>query len=147
MIAVACDHGGLRLKNAIKKRLDERGEQYKDFGTYGEQSCDYPDYAAPACRAILAGECDRGILVCGTGIGMSLAANTFSGIRAAVCGDCFSAKYTRMHNDANVLCLGERVTGEGLALEILDIFLDTAFEGGRHARRLEKLAALERGEL
>lgn len=146
MIAIASDHGGLRLKGAIIKRLDERGEEYKDFGTYTEQSCDYPDFAAAACRAVLAGECDKAILVCGTGIGMSLAANAFVGIRAAVCGDCFSAEFTRRHNDANALCLGERVTGEGLALKLVDIFLDTPFEGGRHARRLEKLAALERGE-
>lgn len=143
MIAIACDHGGLNIKNAVMKHLDELGLEYKDYGTYTTESVDYPDYAAKVCNAIISGEADRGILVCGTGIGMSLAANSFKGIRAALCGDCFSAEYTRRHNDANVLCMGERVIGAGLALEITDKFLNTGFEGGRHQKRLDKLAMLK----
>ncbi|MEG1808656.1 MAG: ribose 5-phosphate isomerase B [Oscillospiraceae bacterium] len=145
MIAIASDHGGLSLKKAIMQYLKTKNIEYSDLGTYTEESCDYPDYAAKVCRSVIGEESEKGILVCGTGIGMSLAANKFKGIRAAVCGDCFSAKYTRMHNDANILCLGERVTGEGLALEIVELFLNTDFEGGRHARRLAKLTEIENG--
>jgi ribose 5-phosphate isomerase B len=128
----------------MKAHLDERGLEYEDFGTFTEESCDYPAIAAAAARAVASGAAERGILVCGTGIGMSIAANKINGVRAALCGDCFSAEMTRRHNDANVLCLGARVTGAGLALKIADIFLDTAFEGGRHARRVGQLAALEK---
>lgn len=143
MIAIGSDHGGYSLKELLKKHLDEKGIEYKDFGPFSTESCDYPDYAAPVARAVAAGEYDKGVLICGTGIGMSLAANKVNGVRAAVCGDCFSAEMTRRHNDANILCMGERVTGPGLAMEIADIFLSTPFEGGRHARRVEKIMALE----
>jgi ribose 5-phosphate isomerase B len=143
MLAIGSDHGGFALKEELKAHLDERGVAYKDFGTFSEESCDYPDVAEPLCRAVVAGEYDRGILICGTGIGMSMAANKVSGIRAALCGDCFSAEFTRRHNDANILTLGARVVGPGLALKIIDTFLDTPFEGGRHARRIAKLADIE----
>ena len=143
MLAIGSDHGGFALKEELKAHLDERGIAYKDFGTFSEVSCDYPDVADPLCRAVVAGEYDRGILICGTGIGMSMAANKVSGIRAALCGDCFSAEFTRRHNDANILTLGARVVGPGLALKIIDTFLDTPFEGGRHARRIAKLADIE----
>ena len=128
----------------IKALLDEKGLEYKDFGTDSEKSVDYPDFAKPVATAVSDGECERGILVCGTGIGMSIAANKVPGIRAALCGDCFSAEMTRRHNDANILCLGARTTGAGLALKIAEIFLDTPFEGGRHATRVEKIMELER---
>ena len=143
MIALACDHGGFALMQAVKKHLDELGLAWRDFGTWSEDSCDYPDYAAPAARAVSSGECDRGILICGTGIGIAIAANKIHGIRAATCSDCFSAEATRRHNDANMLAMGARVLGEGLALKIVDIFLTTPFEGGRHQRRIDKIAALE----
>ena len=143
MLAIGSDHGGFALKKEIMAHLDERGIAYKDFGTYTEESCDYPDIAEPVARAVAAGEFDRGILICGTGIGMSMSANKVTGIRAALCGDCYSAEFTRRHNDANVLTLGARVLGAGLALKIVDTFLDTAFEGGRHARRIAKIADIE----
>ena len=143
MIALACDHGGFALMQAVKKHLDDLGLAYRDFGTWSEDSCDYPDYAAPAARAVASGDCDRGILICGTGIGIAIAANKIRGIRAATCSDCFSAEATRRHNDANMLAMGARVLGEGLALKIVDIFLTTPFEGGRHQRRIDKIAALE----
>ena len=146
MIALACDHGGYHLMQAVKKHLADRGLPCMDFGTFSDASCDYPDFAAPAARAVASGECDRGILICGTGIGISIAANKIRGIRAAVCSDCFSAEATRRHNDANMLALGARVVGEGLALKIVDIFLDTPFEGGRHQRRVDKISALENGD-
>ena len=144
MIAIACDHGGFKLKGAVMNFLKENGYEYKDFGTDSEQSCDYADYAKEVAFAVTNGECDRGILICGTGIGMSIAANKVKGIRAAHCTDYFSAKYTRLHNDSNILCLGERITGEGLALELVKIFLETEFEGGRHATRIAKIAELEK---
>ena len=143
MIALACDHGGYVLMQAVKKHLDGLDLAYRDFGTWSEDSCDYPDYAAPAARAVASGDCDRGILICGTGIGIAIAANKIRGIRAATCSDCFSAEATRRHNDANMLAMGARVLGEGLALKIVDIFLSTPFEGGRHQRRIDKIAALE----
>ena len=143
MIALACDHGGYSLMQAVKAHLDELHLDYKDFGTYSEDSCDYPDYAAPAARAISSGECSRGIFICGTGIGISIAANKVNGIRAALCSDCFSAEMTRRHNNANVLAMGARVLGEGLALKIVDTFLNTPFDGGRHQRRIDKITALE----
>ena len=140
MIAIASDHGGFRLKKAIMAHLDKRGLAYKDFGTYTEDSCDYPDYAKPAAHAVVSGECDRGILICGTGIGISITANKIKGVRAALCSDCFSAKATREHNDANILAMGARVVGEGLACMIVDTFLDTPFSNDpRHIRRISKM--------
>ncbi|MBE6789011.1 MAG: ribose 5-phosphate isomerase B [Ruminococcaceae bacterium] len=147
MIAIASDHGGFKLKGAIIKFLAENGYEYKDFGTNSTESCDYADFAKAVALSVKSGECEKGILVCGTGIGMSLAANKVKGIRAALCGDYFSAKYTRLHNDSNIICLGERVTGEGLALELVDVFLKTEFEGGRHALRIEKIAKMEQQDL
>ena len=142
-IAVACDHGGLQLKRALVRYLTSKGHEVIDFGTDTEESCDYPDYALPAAEAVAAGRCERGILVCGTGIGVSLVANKVPGIRCAHCHDTYSAKYTRLHNHANMLAFGQRVIGEGLMEEIVDVFLSTDFEGGRHQRRLDKLAAIE----
>ena len=144
MIALACDHGGFELMREVKSFLDVGGFAYKDFGTFSADSCDYPDFVVPASYAILGGECDRGIFICGTGIGMSIAANKISGIRAALCTDCFMAEMTRRHNDANVLVLGGRVIGAGLACKIVDVFLGTDFEaGGRHGRRVEILRELD----
>ena len=143
MIAIGCDHGGITLKAEIMKHLDELQIPYQDFGTYTADSCDYPDIAEPVCAAINSGECDKGVLICGTGIGISMAANKIHGIRAALCHDAFSAKYTRLHNDSNIIAFGARVIGPGLALELLDIFLNTEFEGGRHAVRVNKMMALE----
>ena len=143
MIALACDHAALQLKEEIKKHLEQKGLQYKDFGTFTADSCDYPDFAYPAAKSVADGECDRGILVCGTGIGMSLCANKVKGVRCALCGDCFSAEATRRHNDANILAMGARVIGVGLALKIVDAFLDTPFEGGRHQRRIDKITQIE----
>jgi len=128
----------------LKQHLAERGIEVHDAGTYTEESCDYPDIALQLCRAVTAGDGDRGVLVCGTGIGMSMAANKVKGIRAALCGDVFSAIMSREHNDANVICLGERVLGPGLAVCILDAWLDTEFAGGRHARRVNKIMAIEK---
>lgn len=145
-IAMGCDHGGIHLKEHIKKYLIGKGIEVVDHGTYTEDSCDYPDYAAKVCRDIISGTsgADRGILICGTGIGISIAANKFKGIRASLCGDVFSAKATREHNDSNVLCMGERVTGVGLAEMIVDAWIETEFAGGRHARRVEKISELEK---
>lgn len=142
-IAIGCDHGGLEHKNAIKEHLESRGFEVVDSGIYEQVSVDYPDIAEKVCANILSGECERGFLVCGTGVGMSIAANKIKGIRAAVCSEHFSAKYTRLHNDTNILCLGGRVIGIGTALELADIFVDTEFEGGRHANRVAKITALE----
>ncbi|MBQ8831618.1 MAG: ribose 5-phosphate isomerase B [Oscillospiraceae bacterium] len=139
MIALGCDHGGYALMQSVKKHLDELGLEYKDFGTYSTDSCDYPVYAKAAANAVASGECEKGILICGTGIGISIAANKVKGIRAALCSDCFSAEMTRRHNDANMLAMGARVLGEGLALKIVDIFLTTEFDGGRHARRVDMI--------
>ena len=144
MIAVACDHGGFELMREVKAYLGERGLLYKDFGTFSTDSCDYPSIAVPAARAIANGECQRGIFICGTGIGISIAANKIPGIRAAVCSDSFTAEMTRAHNDANVLALGARVVGAGLALKIVETFLNTEFEGGRHSRRVDMIKELER---
>lgn len=143
-IAIGCDHGGLEHKNAIIAHLKERGFEVVNFGTDTLDSVDYPDIAVKVCNAVVSHECDRGILVCGTGIGMSIAANKIKGIRAAALSDHYSAKYTRLHNDANILCLGGRVIGIGTALELTDIFTDTDYEGGRHQKRLDKIAALEK---
>ena len=128
MIAIGSDHGGFELKKEVMAHLDARGLEYKDFGTYSDASCDYPVYGKAVAKAVASGECERGIIICGTGIGISIAANKVHGIRAALCGDCFSAEATRQHNDANVLALGARVVGPGLALKIVDTFLDTVFQ-------------------
>ena len=141
MIAIGSDHAGFALKQAVMAHLKSRGEEFKDYGTYSEESCDYPDFAEAVSRAIIGGEAERGILICGTGIGISIAANRHKEIRAAVCGDCFSAEATRQHNDANILAMGARVVGEGLALKIVDTFLDTEFSNGaNHVRRIGKMS-------
>ncbi len=141
MIAIGSDHAGYGLKQKVMEHLKERGLEFKDYGTYSEESCDYPVFAENVSQAIIAGEADKGILICGTGIGISIAANRHKEIRAAVCGDCFSAEATRQHNDANVLAMGARVVGEGLALKIVDIFLDTPFsEGANHVRRINLMS-------
>ncbi len=142
-IAMGSDHGGIHLKNHLKDYFQGKGYEVLDKGTYTEESCDYPDYAAKVGRAVTGGEADCGILVCGTGLGISIAANKIKGVRAAVCGDVYSAKMSREHNNANILALGERVTGAGLAEMIVDVWLATGFEGGRHARRVDKIMALE----
>ena len=142
-IAVACDHGGLELKKVLLQYLQENGYEVKDFGTYTSVSCDYPDFALPAAEAVASGECERGIVICSTGIGISIAANKVKGIRCAHCHDTYSAKYTRMHNDANMIAFGQKIIGDGLMLEIVDAFLHTDFEGGRHARRVDKIKAIE----
>lgn len=140
MVALGCDHGGYELKEEIKKHLDEQGVAYEDFGCDGLESTDYPIYAKRVAHAILDGKCDKGILICGTGIGISITANKFKGIRAALCSDCFSAEATRLHNDANVLAMGGRVVGPGLALKIVDTFLNTPFSGDeRHMRRIAQI--------
>ena len=141
MIAVGSDHAGFGLKQIVMAHLKERGEEFKDYGTYTETSCDYPDFAEAVSQAIIKGEADKGILICGTGIGISIAANRHREIRAALCGDCFSAEATRQHNDANVLAMGARVVADGLALKIVDTFLDTPFSNGaNHIRRVAKLS-------
>lgn len=140
MIGIGSDHGGFALKEAIKKHLEERGLEYKDYGTYSDASCDYPVYGRAVAKAVAAGECELGILICGTGIGISITANKVPGIRAALCSDCFSAEATRQHNNANILALGARVLGEGLALKIVDTFLDTPFSNDeRHVRRISMI--------
>ena len=142
-IALACDHGGLRLKNVIKEHLIARGYEVRDFGTDSEESCDYPDYALPAAEAVARGDCERGILVCTTGIGVSIVANKIPGVRCALCSDPLSAEMTRRHNDTNMLAMGAGIIGQNLALKIVDTWLGTAFEGGRHQRRVDKITALE----
>jgi ribose 5-phosphate isomerase B len=144
MIALGCDHAGVQLKGAIAELLTSRGLEYKDYGTYDEASCDYPDYAQKVGEAVVRGEAERGILVCGTGVGISIAANKIEGVRAALCSDTFTARMSREHNDSNVLCLGARVVGAGLALDVVAAWLDTSFEGGRHQRRIDKISALEK---
>lgn len=140
MIGLGCDHGGYALKEEIKKHLEERGIAYRDFGCDSEDSVDYPVYAKKVAHAVADGECSEGILVCGTGIGVSIAANKVKGVRAALCHDCFSAQATKEHNNANVLTMGARVIGPGLALKIVDTFLDTPFSGDeRHVRRVAML--------
>ncbi len=140
MIGIGCDHGALDLKNQLKEHLDKKGVAYKDFGCNTNESCDYPIYAHKVTDAVLSGECELGILLCGTGIGMSIAANKVKGIRAALCGDCFSAQVTREHNDSNVLCIGARVVGSELALRIVDTFLGAELsQSERHKRRIAML--------
>ncbi len=140
MIALGCDQAGYELKQVIMKHLEERGLEYKDYGSYDAEPVDYPVYGKKVAHAIVDGECDKGILICGTGIGISIAANKIKGIRAAVCSDCFSAEATRLHNDANILAFGARVIGAGLAVKIVDTFLDTEFSGvERHQRRVDMI--------
>ena len=143
MIAIGSDHGGYLLKEELKKHLEEKGIEFKDFGTDSAASCDYPVYAEKVCRAIQSGECEKGILICGTGIGMSMCANKCKGIRAALCGDHFSDEFTRKHNDANVICMGAKTSQSGVALQLADIFLTTEFEGGRHEKRVSMMMELE----
>ncbi|MBO8175964.1 ribose 5-phosphate isomerase B [Aeribacillus pallidus] len=142
-VAIASDHGGVNIRNEIKKLLEEMGIEYEDFGCECETSVDYPDYALPVAQKVAKGEFDRGILICGTGIGMSIAANKVKGIRCALVHDVFSAKATREHNDSNILAMGERVIGPGLAREIAKVWLTTDYEGGRHERRVEKIKQIE----
>lgn len=145
-VAIACDHGGYELKLDVIRHLEEKGIVYEDFGCNSTESVDYPDYGIPAAKAVAEGKFDAAILICGTGIGMSLCANKVKGIRAAVCSDTFCARMTRAHNNANVLCMGARVIGLGVALDIVDAFLGTEFEGGRHATRVEKVMAEEKAD-
>ena len=146
MIAIGSDHAGFDLKIKVIRHLEELGLAYKDFGTDSEDSCDYPIYGEAVARAVANGEAEKGIAICGTGAGIAITANKVRGIRAAVCSDCYSAELTRRHNDANVLALGARVTGDALALRLVDIFLTTPYEGGRHARRLDLIDKLEERE-
>lgn len=146
MIALGSDHAGLPLKREIIRLLDEMHLPYHDFGTDTPDSCDYAVFAQRAALAVARGECERGILCCGTGIGISIAANKVKGIRCVACSDCFSAKMSRVHNDANMLAMGARVVGVELAKMIAEIWLTTDFEGGRHQRRIDQIAAIERGE-
>lgn len=142
-IVTGSDHAGFDLKHSLVEFLEGQGHTVNDKGTLAKERCDYPDYAAAVARAVMAGEADLGILVCGTGIGMAMSANKIAGIRAAVVSDVFSARATREHNDANILCLGERVVGVGLAQDIVSAFVDAQFEGGRHQGRINKMMALE----
>ena len=142
-IAIACDHGALALKNKMVEVLTKEGYEVKDFGTYTADSCDYPDYAAPAAKAVAAGECDKGIVLCTTGIGVSITANKVKGIRCALLSDVMSARLTREHNDTNMMAIGAGFTGPKLALEMVKVFLRTDFEGGRHARRVALMDAIE----
>lgn len=145
-IAIGCDHGGFEHKNAIAEHFKKRGFEVLDFGIYELESVDYPKIALKVANSVASKESELGILVCGTGIGMSLAANKVKGIRAACCSEHFSAKYTRMHNDSNILCLGGRVVGIGTAIELADLFVDTEFEGGRHQRRVDMITDIENGD-
>ena len=142
-IAIGCDHGGICLKETVIEVLNERGIEYEDFGTYDENSVDYPDYALKAAEAVSTGKCDKGVILCGTGIGISIAANKVKGIRAAVCHDEFTAEKCAEHNNANILAMGGRVVSKELARKMLEIYLDTPFGGGRHANRVAKITAIE----
>ena len=144
-IVIGCDHAATELKDIVREHLTTRGFAVTDVGTYTTESCNYPVFAHRACTKIQNGEAEVGILICGTGIGMSLVANKHRGIRAACCSDTFSARLTRQHNDANVLCFGARVVGMGLALDLVDNFIDTEFEGGKHAVRVDMITAVENG--
>ena len=144
-ISIGCDHGALALKNKMVAHLTAKGHEVKDFGTYTPDSCDYPEFAAAAARAVASGECEKGIVLCTTGIGVSISANKIDGVRCALLSDVWSAKMTRLHNDTNVMALGAGVVGENLALEIADTWLGTAFSGDeRHQRRIDKVMALEK---
>jgi ribose 5-phosphate isomerase B len=144
-IAIGADHAGYEAKERLRRRLGERGDQVEDVGTHGTASVDYPDFAARVSRLVATGKADLGVLVCGSGIGMSIAANKVKGIRAAHCTDSYTARLAREHNDANVLCMGSRVTGPGLMEDVLDAFLGASFQGGRHAVRVDKVTRLEAG--
>ena len=146
-LVIGCDHAAPELKAIVRDHLIERGFEVIDVGTHTTDSCNYPDYAHALCKKIQSGECDLGILICGTGIGMSMAANKHKGIRAACCSDTFSARLTRLHNDANVLCFGARVVGQGLAIDLADAFIDAEFEGGKHQKRIDMFVDIENGEL
>ncbi|MCI9395020.1 MAG: ribose 5-phosphate isomerase B [Oscillospiraceae bacterium] len=142
-ISIGCDHGGFALKENIRAYLEEQGHTVTDVGCKSLESCDYPDFGAAAARLVASGACERGIIICTTGIGISISANKVKGIRCALCGDAFSAEMTRRHNDANMLALGAGITGPNLAQKIVEVFLSTGFEGGRHARRVDKLMQIE----
>lgn len=142
-LVIGCDHAGFELKGKVKEHLKQRGFSIIDVGTDSTESCDYPLFAKALCKALQEGKAELGILICGTGIGMSMAANKCKGIRACACSDTFSARLTRVHNDANVLCFGARVVGEGLAYDLVDAFLDAEFEGGKHQRRIDLITAIE----
>ena len=142
-ISIGCDHGGFALKENIRAYLEEQGHTVTDVGCKSLESCDYPDFGAAAARLVASGACERGIVICTTGIGISISANKVKGIRCALCGDAFSAEMTRRHNDANMLALGAGITGPNLAQKIVEVFLSTGFEGGRHARRVDKLMQIE----
>ena len=142
-IALGCDHGGYALKENIKKWLSDMGHEYEDFGCNSEESCDYPDFGAAAAKAVASGECDKGIVVCTTGIGISIAANKVKGISCAHCADCLQAELTRKHNNANMMAIGAGFTGKNMAQRMVEVFLNTEFEGGRHQRRVDKMMALE----
>lgn len=143
MLAIGCDHGGFELKEHILKHLKNKGLEVKDFGCYDENSVDYPDIAEKVGKVVSSGECERGILICGTGIGISIAANKIRGIRAALCSDVYSAKMTKEHNNANIICMGGRVIGRELAFMIVDTWLEAEFQGGRHQARIDKIHSLE----
>lgn len=143
-IVIGSDHAGFDLKQSLIEHMRSRGVEVEDAGTYDKSSCHYPAIAKKVADAVAQKQCDRGVLVCGTGIGMSMAANKVRGVRAAAVSDCFTVRATRMHNDANILCLGERTVGPGLAAMILDLFLDTDFEGGRHQTRVDMIAEMEK---
>jgi len=144
MIGICSDHAGFELKSAVMAHLRTKGIEVKDFGTYSTGSCDYPDFALPAAEAVASGKCEKGIVVCSTGIGVSIVANKVPGVRCAHCHDSYCAEFTRLHNDANVLALGEKVIGVGYALKIVNTFLNTEFEGGRHQRRVDKITEIEK---
>ena len=146
MIALGCDHGGYPLMKEVIKYLEKEGIEYKNFGTFSEESCDYPVYGEKVGKAVAAGEAKLGIAICGTGLGISLAANKVKGIRACVCSEPYTAKMSRLHNNANVLCFGARVVGSELAKMITEVWLDTEFEGGRHQRRVDQIMAIEANE-
>ena len=147
MIAIAADHGGYKIKEAVKRFLDSEKIVYRDFGTFNEDSVDYPPIAAKVAHCVADGSAEKGILCCGTGIGMSIAANKVKGIRAAVCTNSYCAEITRRHNNSNILCLGGRVISEEEAVEFTRLFLNTEFDGGRHQRRIDEISAIERGDL
>lgn len=142
-IALGCDHGGYDLKQHVIKVLERLGHEVEDFGCHSKESCDYPDFGAAAAKAVASGKCDRGIVICTTGIGISIAANKVSGIRCAHCADCLQAEMTRRHNDANMMAIGAGFTGPNMAERMVEVFLSTEFEGGRHAKRVAKVMALE----
>lgn len=146
-LALGCDHGGFALKQAVIRHLTEKGIEFEDFGCFSEDSVDYAPIAARTARCVAAGEVDFGVLICSTGLGVSMAANKVKGIRAAVCADEFSAEMTRRHNNANILCMGGKLVDEPMALRLLDIFLSTPFDGGRHQRRIDQIAQIEEGQL